>query len=165
MRHPKWKFAGLALFIAFLGLRCAGPTKIPSVAKPAQVEVEGEGPLLVKVTDVWKRALRPEELTPPTKAGFIWDYKVRIANRSSTGISLDRLRLTVQNLWGQSWPGDQPLNVKVRVGDEEQISVHGRLASTDPNDLASLTGVETLTFLGRRDDGNPITFTVRVPLD
>lgn len=164
MRHPKWQFLGLVVIIGLLSVRCGPSKKIPPLVKTADVEVENAAPLTVRVTDVWKRPLRSEELKPTDKAGFLWQYKVRIANPSGVGINLDRLRLNVQNLWGSSWPGDQPLNLRIKGGGEEQISVSARLGSSDPEDLASLTGFETLTFLGQRDDGKAISFTVRVPL-
>ncbi|MFQ5881521.1 MAG: hypothetical protein ACE5I9_03455 [Candidatus Methylomirabilales bacterium] len=165
MRHTKWKPLGLALFLALLGLQCAPPRKFPSLVKPTQVEVQGARPLVVKVTDMQKRPLRPDELTPPAKAGFFWEYRVKVANPNDMGVTLDRLRLTVQNLWGESWPRNQPLNLALKDWSEVEISVQAQLASSGPHDQASLTGIETLTFLGRRDDGTPVSFTVRVPLD
>ncbi|MFQ5847290.1 MAG: hypothetical protein ACE5IQ_06385 [Candidatus Methylomirabilales bacterium] len=165
MRDPRWKVFGLALLVALSGLRCAAPRQVPSVVKPRVVEVEGADPLLVKVTEMEKRHLRTQELASPMKEGFRWEFRVKIANPRLTGVSLDRLRLTVQNLWGRSWPGDQPLNVRVEGGSEAQVLVHGQLASSNPQDAPSLTGVETLMFLGRHDDGAPVSFTVRIPLD
>ncbi len=165
MRHTQWRLFGLALFLALVGLRCAPPRRVPSLVKPTQVEVEGAKPLIIKVTQMQKRDLRPGELAAPVKAGFLWEYRVRVINPSDVGVSLDRLHLNVQNLWGESWPGDQPLNLRVEGWGEEEVSVQARLATSDPQDQASLTGIETLTFLGRGDDGRPMSFTVRVPLD
>ncbi len=167
MRYPSWKVKvlGLALLVALPTLRCAAPREAPTVEKPRVVEVEGASPLTVKVTELEKRRLTAEELTVQMRDGFRWEFRVKIANPSDMGVSLDRLRLTVQNLWGRSWPGDQPLKLKIERGGEAEVSVHARLASSDPNDLASLTGVQTLTFLGRRDDGKSMSITVRVPLN
>ncbi len=164
MRHTKWQLIVLALVLAFVSVRCGPSKRTPSVVRPTDVQVEGAESLAVRVTDVWKRPLRPEELNPTDKAGFLWEYKVQIANQSDVGVNLDRLRLNVQNLWGDSWPVDQPLNLRIKGWGEEQISVKARLGSSEPNTLPSLTGVETLTFAGRRDDGKAISFTVRVPL-
>jgi hypothetical protein len=164
MRHPKWQFVGLVLFVALLSVRCGPSKRVPALVKPSDVEIQGAEPLKITVTDVWKRPLRPEELQPTDKAGFLWEYKVKIANQGNAGVSLELLRLNVENLWGQSWREDHPLNLNVKRRAEEQISVAGRLGSSDPEALPGLTGVETLTFLGRSDDGNPISFTVRVPL-
>lgn len=164
MRQPKWKLLGVALLVAVFSIRCGAPRRVPSVEKPTEVEVEGAGPLVVRVTDVWKRPLRPDELAPTDTIGFLWEYKVRIANQSNLGVSLNRMRLNVQNLWGRSFPGDQPLNLRIESWGEEQVSVEARLGSSDPDSLETFTGVETLTFLGRREDGEPISFTVRVPL-
>lgn len=164
MRDPRWKLIGLALLVALPSLQCAAPRDVPSVVKPRVVEVEGASPLTVKVTELEKRRLPTEELTLQMREGFLWEFRVTITNPSDMGVNLDQLRLTVQNLWGRSWPGDQPLKLKVESGGEAQVSVHARLASSDPNDLASLTGLQTLTFLGRRDDGTPVSFTIRVPL-
>ncbi|MFQ5803046.1 MAG: hypothetical protein ACE5JQ_09150 [Candidatus Methylomirabilales bacterium] len=165
MRHPAWKVFGLTLFLALLSLRCAPPKRIPSLVKPTQVEVEGAGPLIVTVTGMQKRPLRIREMAPPATGGFLWEYQVKIANPTNTGITLVRLRMTVQNLWGESWPGDQPLNLRMEAGSERQVLLQARLASSNPQIEPGVTGVETLTFLGHRDDGQPISFTVRVPLD
>jgi hypothetical protein len=165
MRHPYWKVLGLIVFVALVSLRCAGPTSLPPLARLPEVEVEGASPLIVKVTNMERRPLRTDELPPPSRAGFSWEYRVRIANPSDIGFRLDRLRLTVQNLWGKSWPGDQPLNFRVKEGGQEEVVVQARLASSSPEDTPSLTGIEALTFLGQRDDGQPISFTVRVPLN
>lgn len=164
MRHPQWKLMVLLLFVTLLSVECGPSKKVPSLTKPPDIQVEGAAPLVVRVSDVWKRPLRPEELSPTDKAGFLWEYKVTIANQSSVGVNLDRLRLNVQNLWENSWPGDQPMNLRVPPGGEQRVSVDARLGSSDPGDPASLTGVEILTFVGRRDDGEPVSFTVRVPL-
>ena len=165
MRHPYWKVLGLIVFVALLSLRCAGPTSLPPLERLPEVEVEGASPLIVKVTNMERRPLRTDELPPPSRAGFFWEYRVRIANPIDIGFRLDRLRLTVQNLWGKSWPGDQPLNLRVKEGGQEEVVVQARLASSSPEDTPNLTGIETLTFLGQRDDGQPISFTVRVPLN
>ena len=165
MRHPYWKVLGLIVFVALVSLRCAAPTRLPTLERLPEVEVEGASPLIVKVTNMERRPLRTDELLPPSSAGFIWEYRVRIANPIDIGFRLDRLRLTVQNLWGKSWPGDQPLNFRVKEGGQEEVVVQARLASSSPEDTPSLTGIEALTFLGQRDDGQPISFTVRVPLD
>lgn len=165
MHHIQWKFLGLALILAFVGLRCAPPKRVPSVAKPTQVEVEGAKPLVVSVAEMKKRPLHPDELTPFAKAGSLWEYQVKLENPSDVGVSLDRLHITVQNLWGTSWDEDQPLNVQLAEASEREISVQGRLTTSNPQDRASLTGVQTLTFSGRDDDGGSIRFTVRVPLD
>src|SRR3972149_1491399 len=165
MRHPYWKVLGLIVFVALLSLRCAGSTSLPPLERLPGVEVEGASPLIVKVTNMERRPLRAEELSPPSTAGFSWEYRGRIANPSDIGFRLDRLRLTVQNLWGKSWPGDQPLKFRVKEGGQEEVVVQARLASSSPEDTPSLTGIEALTFLGQRDDGQPISFTVRVPLD
>jgi len=165
MRHPYWKVLGLIVFVALVSLRCAGPTSLPPLARLPEVEVEGASPLIVKVTNMERRPLRTDELPPPSRAGFSWEYRVRIVNPSDIGFRLDRLRLTVQNLWGKSWPQDQPLNFRVKEGGQEEVVVQARLASSSPEDTPSLTGIEALTFLGQRDDGQPISFTVRVPLN
>ncbi len=165
MRHPAWKFFGLTLFFALVGLRCAPPKRIPSIVKPSRVEAEGASPLLVKVTGMRKRSLRSEELVPPAKGGSLWEYQVKIANPTDTGVTLDHLRMTIQNLWGESWPGDQPLNLRIEGGSEREVSLQARLASSAPDIEEGVTGVEVLTFLGQRDDGKPVGFTVRVPLD
>jgi hypothetical protein len=165
MRLTQWKFLGLIVFVALLSLRCAAPTRLPSIERLTEVEVEGASPLIITVADIEKRPLRTDELSPPSTAGFFWEYRVRITNPSDIGYRLDRLRLTVQNLWGKSWPGDQPLNFRVKEGGEEEVVVRARLASSSPEDTPSLTGIEALTFLGQRDDGQPIIFTVRVPLE
>ena len=165
MRHPYWKVLGLTVFVALLSLRCAAPARLPTLERLREVEVEGASPLIVKVTNMERRPLRADELPPPSTAGFFWEYRVRIANPIDIGFRLDRLRLTVQNLWGKSWPGDQPLNFRVKEGGQEEVMVQARLASSSPEDTPSLTGIETLTFLGQRDDGQPISFTVRVPLN
>jgi hypothetical protein len=160
-----WKVIGLAVFAAALTIRCAAPEKVPSVVKPGRAEVEGASPLVVTVTETRKRPLRAEELTPPSTGGFLWEYEVKIANPTNTGLTLDRIRMTVQNLWGESWPGDRPLNVRVDAGRERKVSFEARLASSNPQVEPSVTGVETVTFLGQDDDGQPISFTIRVPLD
>jgi hypothetical protein len=165
MRHLAFKFFGLTLFLALLSLRCAPPKKIHSVVKPAEIEVEGAGPLVVAVTGMRKRPLMSRELGPPATGGFLWEYRVKIANPTDIGITLVRLRITVQNLEGKSWPGDQPLNVRVEAEGEQQVSLEARLASWDPQSKPGVTGVQTSTFLGHHDDGQPITLTVRVPLD
>ena len=159
------KFLGLIVFVALFSLRCAAPTKRPPIERLTEVEVEGASPLIITVADVEKRPLRADELSPPSRAGFFWEYRVRIANPSDIGYRLDHLHLTVQNLWGKSWPGDQPLNFRVKEGGEEEVVVRARLASSSPEDTPGLTGIEALTFLGQRDDGQPIIFTVRVPLN
>lgn len=164
MRHLMWQFLGLLLCVALLGVGCGPSKRVPSLVKPSDVEVEGAEPLKVTVTDVWKRPLRPEELEPTDKAGYLWEFNVKIANQSNVGVTLELLRLNVQNLWGNGWRKDKPLNLSVRGGAEAEVSVKGRLGSSDPNALPGLTGVETLTLLGRFDDGEPINFTVRVPL-
>jgi hypothetical protein len=165
MRHPDGKRFAVVLILALLGIRCAGPRPLPALEKPTRVHVEEVGPLIVKVSDVAKHPLPVEELAAPTTAGFLWEYRITISNPTATAVSLDRLRLTVQNLWGKSWPADQPLNLTVPGGSEGQVVVRARLASSDPQDRHALSGVETVTFLGRRADGAPIAFTVRVPLD
>ena len=165
MRHPAWKCFGLTLFFALLSLRCAPPKRVPSIVKPSQVEAEGASPLLVQVTGMRKRPLRSGELVPPAKGGSLWEYQVKIANPTDTGVTLDHLRMTIQNLWGESWPGDQPLNLRIEGGGEGEVSVKAKLASSDPQTEAGVTGVEVLTFLGQRDDRKPVSFTVRVPLD
>lgn len=165
MRHLAFKFFGLTLFLALLSLRCAPPKEIHSVVKPAEVEVKGAGPLVVTVTGMQKRPLMSRELAPPATGGFLWEYQVKIANPTDTGITLVRLRITVQNLLGESWPGDQPLNLRVEAGSEQQVLLQARLASSDPQSKPGVTGVETSTFLGHHDDGQPISLTVRVPLD
>jgi hypothetical protein len=164
MRHQKWQFVGVVLVVALLSVQCGPSKRVPSLVKPSDVEIHGADSLKITVTDVWKRPLRSEELQPTDKAGFLWEYKVKIANQGSAGVSLELLRLNVQNLWGHSWREDQPLNLNIKTRAEEEISVVGRLGSSDPEALPGLTGVETLTFLGRSDDGNPVSFTVRVPL-
>lgn len=165
MRHIQWKFLGLALFLAFVGLRCAPPKRVPSVVKPTQVKVEGVKPLVVSVTEMQKRPLRPDELTPFAKAGSLWEYQVKVENPSDVGVDLGLLHITVQNLWGESWDEDKPLNVRLEEGSERDVSVQARLTTSNPQDRASLTGVQTLTFSGRDDDGGSIRFTVRVPLN
>jgi hypothetical protein len=165
MRYRYWKVLGTALGIAWVSLGCAAPKRVPALEKLRQVEVEGASPLIIQVTDMEKRPLRAEELSPPTRGGFLWEYRVRIVNSSEMGVTLEHLHLTVQNLWGGNWPGDHPLNLKVKGWSEGQVLAQAQLASTDPQDTAGLTGIEVLTFLGRRDDGKPISFTVRVPLD
>lgn len=165
MRRRIGMVFGVTIFLALLSVRCAGPRQLPALAKPAGVEVEGAAPLMVKVSGMEKRPLRAEELSPPTAAGFLWEYRVTITNPTGTAVTLDRLRLTVQNLWGGSWPGDQPVNLTVHGGNDGQVTVQARLASSDPTDRPGLSGVETVTFLGRRADGTPISFTLRVPLD
>ncbi|MFQ5656496.1 MAG: hypothetical protein ACE5G5_03070 [Candidatus Methylomirabilales bacterium] len=165
MRHIQWKLWGVALFLALVGLRCAPPKRVPSLVKPTQVEVEGAKPLIVSMTRMRKRPLRPGELTPFAKAGSLWEYQVTLENPSEVGVNLDRLLLTVQNLWGASWGEDQPLNLRLEEGSERKVAVQARLTTTDPQDRSSLTGVQTLNFLGRDDDGGSINFTVRVPLD
>jgi hypothetical protein len=164
MRHPTWKFVGLALFVALLSVRCGAPKRVPPDVKSTNVEVEGAEPLMVKVTDVWKRPLRPEELNPTDTTGFLWQYQIKIANQSGMGVNLQRLHLDVRNLRGATWPKDQVLNLRVEGWSEGEVSVEGRLGASDPGALASLTGFETLTFSGQRDDGEPISFTVQVPL-
>jgi hypothetical protein len=156
---------GLIVFVALVSLGCAGPTRVAPLGRLPDVEVEGASPLIVKVTNMERRVLRPEELPPPSTAGFSWQYRVKIANPIDIGFRLDRLHVTVQNLWGKSWPGDQPLNFRVKQGGQEEVVVQAQLASSSPEDTPSLTGIETLTFLGQRDDGQPISFTVRVPLN
>lgn len=165
MRHPAWQFFGLTLFLALLSLRCAPPKRVPTIVKPSEVEVRGASPLLVQVTGMRKRPLRPEELVPPAKGGFLWEYQVKIANPTDTGVTLDHLRMTIQDLWGESWPGDQPLNLRIEGGSEGKVSLQAKLASSNPQAEAGVTGVEILTFLGQRDDDKPVSFTVRVPLD
>jgi hypothetical protein len=165
MRHLHWKGLGAVVLVALVGLRCAGPTSPRPLERLPEVEVEGASPLVVKVTNMERRVLRTEELPPPSTIGFSWEYRVKIANPIDIGFRLDRLHVTVQNLWGKSWPGDQPLNFRVKQGGQEEVVVQARLASTSPEDTPSLTGIETLTFLGQRDDGQPISFTVRVPLN
>ncbi len=165
MGLTQWKLLGWALLLGLLSVRCAAPTKHPPIERLTEVEVEGASPLIIKVADIEKRPLRADELSPPSRAGFFWEYRVRIANPSDIGYRLDRLHLTVQNLWGKSWPGDQPLNFRVKEGGEEEVVVRTRLASSSPEDTPGLTGIEALTFLGHRDDGQPISFTVRVPLN
>lgn len=165
MRHLTWQLTGCAFFVALLSVRCAAPERVPLVVKPTQAEVEGASPLIITVTRMHKRPLRPEELTPPAKGGFLWEYHVTIENPTDMTVRLDRVRLSVQNIWGESWPGDQPLNLQIRGGSEGQVPVQARLASSDPKVEWGVTGVETLTFLGQREDGRPISFTIRVPLD
>jgi hypothetical protein len=165
MRHPYWKVLGPTVLAALVSLGCAGPTSPPRLERLPEVEVEGASPLIVKVTNMERRVLRTEELPPPSTAGFSWQYRVKIANPIDIGFRLDRLHVTVQNLWGKSWPGDQPLNFRVKEGGEEEVMVRARLASSSPEDTPGLTGIEALTFLGHRDDGQPVTFTVRVPLN
>ena len=164
MRDPAWKIFGVVLFVALLGVQCTPRGRVPPVVKPAQVEVTRESPLIVTVTGMQKRPLQPEELVPPTRGGFLWEYRVKIANPTATPVNLDRLRMTVQNLWGETWPGDQPLNLRIEGGSEVEIPVEARIASSDPRIEPGVTGLEILTFLGDRD-GEPISFTVRVPLD
>lgn len=164
MRHPKWQFVGVVLVVALLSVRCGPSKRVPSVVKPSDVEIQGADSLKITVTDVWKRPLRPEELQPTDAAGFLWQYKVKIANQGDVGVTLELLRDNVQNLWGQGWREDKPLNLSVRRRAEAEISGEARLGSSDANAPPGLTGVETLTFLGRSDDGDPISFTVRVPL-
>ena len=135
------------------------------MVKPARVEVEGASPLIVTVTGMEKRPLRPEELDSPVKGGFLWDYRVKIENPTDTGVRLDHLGLNVKNRWGETWPGDQPLNLRIEGGSEAEVSVQARLASSDPSIEPGVTGLEILTFLGERDDGGPVSFTVRVPLN
>lgn len=164
MRHRKWQFVGVVLFVAVLSVRCGPSTRVPSLVKPSDVEIQGADSLKITVTDVWKRPLRPEELQPTDKAGFMWQYKVKITNQGDRGVTLELLRDNVQNLWGQGWREDKPLNLNIQRRAEAEISGEARLGSSDPEALPGLTGVETLTFLGRSDDGDPVTFTVRVPL-
>jgi hypothetical protein len=165
MRLTQWKFLGVALLLGLVGVQCAPAIKTPTLRKPPQVEVEGAGELKVSVTDMRKRPLRPEELSPSVGTGYLWEYRVKISNPTGPGIALDRLRLTVQNLWGRSWPGDQPLNLTIEPKGMSEVMVQARLSTSDPEDQAGLTGIEVLTFLGRTDNGSPLSFTLRVPLD
>ena len=164
MLRTHWKFFSLALLVALIALRCAPPKKLP-LFRPTQVEVEGAGPLVVTVADMQKRPLSPGELTATDKAGFFWEYRVRVANPTNVTVRLERLHLKVHNLWGARWEEDQPLNVRVDGGGQEEILVQARLATSDPTDRPGLKGVETLTFWGRDDNGRPVSFLVRVPLD
>jgi len=165
MRHPARKIFGVVMLFALLGVQCAAPRgRVPSVVKPAEVEVRGADPLIVMVTGMQKRPLRPEELVPPTTGGFLWEYRVLIANPTATPVTFDHLRMTVQNLWGDTWPGDQPLNLRITGGDEAEIPVEARMASSNPRVEPGVTGLEILTFLGEHD-GQPISITIRVPLD
>ncbi len=165
MRHTKWKFLGVVLVLGLVGVQCAPGIKTPTLRKPPQVEVEGVGELKVSVTDMRKRPLQPEELGPFGRAGYLWEYRVRISNPTGTGIALDRLRLNVQNLWGRSWPGDRPVSLKIEPKGTDEATIQARLSTSDPEDQASLTGIQSLIFLGRTDNGSPVSFTLRVPLD
>lgn len=165
MRPAQWKFLGVALVLGLAGVQCAPAIKTPTLRKPPQVEVEGAGDLKVSVTDMRKRPLKAEELGPLVKAGYLWEYRVRVSNPTGPGLTLDRLRLNVQNLWGRSWPGDRPLKVTIEPQGTGEAAIEARLSTSDPEDPASLTGIQTLTFLGRTDIGMPVSFTLRVPLD
>jgi hypothetical protein len=131
---------------------------------PVGIQVENPGHLAVAVVDTTRRPLTAGELRPLERAGFRWDFQVRLTDTAGVGINLVELQVTVQSLSGVTAQQTIPLRSRVEPQGTTPIAVVGTLTTSKPEEPANLTGVEELVFLGQDDRGAPVRLIVRVPL-
>jgi hypothetical protein len=131
---------------------------------PTRIEVEGPTGLTAVVADMQKRPLEQKELPALHRAGFRWDYTVRVTNTGSSGVRLEQVDNRLRSLTGVTATETSTLPSRVEAGGTTPISVRAALSSTDPMQRGELQGVQELTFRGRDDAGQPVRLVVRVPL-
>ncbi len=131
---------------------------------PVGIQVENPGHLAVAVVDTTKRPLTAAELRPFERAGFRWDFQVRLTDTAGVGVQLRELQVTVESLSGVTTQRTIPLTSRVEPQGTTPIAVAGTLTTSNPEEPANLTGVEELVFLGQDDRGAPVRLIVRVPL-
>ncbi len=165
-RTRAWIVEAMALvaFAATLQASCSYPP--PEVATlPVQTEVEGPPYLRVVVTDWQKRPLTAGEMSPMERAGYRWDYTVRITDTGGTTVQFREVTASVTSLTGFRSTQTIPLESRVDPHGTVPITIHARLSTSNPDEPGNLTGVEELTFLGRDDEFKLIQLVVRVPLN
>ncbi len=131
---------------------------------PVGVQVENPGHLAVAVVDTVKRPLTATELHPLERAGYRWDFQVRLTDTAGVGVQLVELQVTVQSLSGVTAQQTTPLRSRVEPRGTTPIAVVGVLTTSNPEEPENLTGVEELVFIGQDDRGAPVRLIVRVPL-
>jgi len=152
--------AGAALFCA----GCLGPLRREAPIPP-RLQVRGPVHLTATVAGMTKRPLPPAELTPPQRAGFRWEYQLRIGDSGGLGVRLEALHMTVRSLSGITASQVQTLPSRVEAGGSTPISLQAYLATSSPDEPGDLVGVHELTFLGTDEQGGPVRLEVRVPLE
>ncbi len=150
--------AGL-LAVAGCGYR---PPEGPKL--PVGIQVENPGHLAVAVVDTVKRPLTTAELQPTERAGYRWDFQVRLSDTAGVGVQFVELQITVQSLSGVTAQQTIPLRSRVEPRGTTPIAVAGVLTTSNPEEPNNLTGVEELIVLGQDDRGAPVRLIVRVPL-
>jgi hypothetical protein len=132
---------------------------------PPQVEARAPGHLKVQVENTAKRPLGASELPQFQRAGFRWDYTVRFMETGGVGVRLERLENQVRSATGVTATETITLPSRVEPNGSTPISVRAVLSTSDPAQRGNLTGLQTLTFRGQDDRGQPVEVVVRVPLE
>lgn len=156
-RKLRWA-AGLAALVA--ACTVVKPERVPI---PTALEVSGAGPLQVTLHDMRQRPLRPDEVSSPVLRGSRWDFRLRIANPSSIGVAVARLRQAVIDDTGDRRVEEGPFPLQVAAGGSTEAIFSATIATSRPAD-DPVQGIDELTFAGTLEGGNPLSFVVRVPL-
>jgi hypothetical protein len=143
---------------------CMAPLRREAAAPPP-LQVQAPSHLAVAVTGMTKRPMAPEEFTPPQRAGFRWEYQLRISDTGGIGVRLEALHMTVRSLSGITAGRVQSLPSRVEPDGSTPISLQAYLVTSSPDEPGDLVGVHELTFLGTDDRGRAVKLEVRVPLE
>lgn len=155
----------LALFAVGLMGEGGCASRAPEVAKlPLTIEVENPGHLRVAVVGTTKLPLTAADLRPFERGGSRWDYRVEFTETAGVGVQFMVVEATVRSLTGVTATAVTRLGSRVEPLGTTPIQIHAVLASSNPDEAGNVTGVQTLTFLGVDDRGDPVRVIVRIPL-
>ncbi|MFB3819706.1 MAG: hypothetical protein ACE147_18775 [Candidatus Methylomirabilales bacterium] len=163
-RVPRILLAATAAASLFLGA-CRDYRFEELAPLPPRVEARGPEHLRVEVTDMAKRAVPASELPQFQRAGFRWDYAVRFTETGGVGVRLERLENQLRSQTGVTSTESITLPSRVEPKGSTPITVRAVLTTSDPGQPGNLRGIQTLTFRGRDDRGQPVEVVVRVPLE
>ena len=145
------------------GARCASRPPEPANL-PLTIQVENPGHLRVAVVGTIKLPLTAADLRPFEHGGSRWDYRVEFTDTAGVGVQFMLVEATVRSLTGVTATTVTRLASRVEPLGTTPIQIHAVLASSNPDEAGNVTGVQTLTFLGVDDRGDPVRVIVRVPL-